>query len=629
MSAQEWEGMEGSVLLSALDYPPRGNSLEQRGDEAFRGDAAWMKPKLYIKEANGVFFISCERDEFPSGLSAPSRLSWCQWKWKEVWQKPRGMRCSTTRTAGRRWRKLFQSQTHEYKWSSSATWHRASRPGQEWNVVAHHQQEGGRRRLLRKHNLLQLWRDRARRLPRARECYGRVHRGNAKVETAKATSATALKPETEGEPKRDEDIAQRTPLLAKSSCPPRFNFIFALRRGIRRGLPPFQTRHNPRQLRLGPGPAPRAARVPALRVHADRHARARVVPARSHPRRPAASGDLWRALRVFTHEYFELCSALVGKPAVIAYDPRVEELASWERLIRDGATLGAYSVMFGRVPESPHWGGVVREEPTAAADADDADYEEKEPSRSSREDEEKKTKRRLHEDDDEEDVVDEYHEEQRSRKVRKVECSDDEDEVCRLKIFLESEVGYRMETTNENLGLHLIFALLLYPGLKAKGREGPLSALGQHLGADSGPTRKRDRIYDENVRDKLQILRIKLQKFLQRDDHDVRPEVKEKDFEKAAKWLDEAAKTDTDQETLKATKLAKVVRYIARKTNEGDTHGIQEAAHSLVEMWKSTYVDTGGTGLTPADDAGATTDGDDRKAGAASSGTDKTKGPGK
>ncbi|RKO85960.1 hypothetical protein BDK51DRAFT_39979 [Blyttiomyces helicus] len=60
--------------------------------------------------------------------------------------------------------------------------------------------------------------------------------------------------------------------------------------------------------------------------------------------------ELWHALREFTQEYFELCSALVGKPAVLGYDPQ-EKLGVREKLIRDGATLWLLAVLrAGRAP---------------------------------------------------------------------------------------------------------------------------------------------------------------------------------------------------------------------------------------------------------------------------------------
>ncbi|RKO92020.1 hypothetical protein BDK51DRAFT_45088 [Blyttiomyces helicus] len=287
------------------------------------------------------------------------------------------------------------------------------------------------------------------------------------------------------------------------------------------------------------------------------------------------------------------------------------------------------------------------EEHPAAADADDADFEEKERPRSSRKDREKERERRKekerkrsrHDDDEEEDVADEHRDEKRRRKdkkkrrtssSKKVEYSDDEDERKERKSRHHHDSDGH-DDRKEN---------------------------SKHSGGESDRTRKKHRTDDESdgalhtflafialVSDKLKKLRTKLQKFLQKDDHDVRPEAGailfglrrgfvaaipsyEKDFEKAAEWLDEVAKTDTSPATLKETKIAKVVRYIARKTYESDTHGIQEAAHSLVEKWKSTYVDADGGEATPADGAGAATDGDDHKAGAASSGTDEKKGEG-
>ncbi|RKO92142.1 hypothetical protein BDK51DRAFT_30106 [Blyttiomyces helicus] len=66
--------------------------------------------------------------------------------------------------------------------------------------------------------------------------------------------------------------------------------------------------------------------------------------------------ELWRSLRDFTHDYNSLCSALVGKGVVLGYDPRGEDLGAGERAMRIGATLGAYSVTFGRrAADSPLW----------------------------------------------------------------------------------------------------------------------------------------------------------------------------------------------------------------------------------------------------------------------------------
>ncbi|RKO86203.1 hypothetical protein BDK51DRAFT_47155 [Blyttiomyces helicus] len=41
--------------------------------------------------------------------------------------------------------------------------------------------------------------------------------------------------------------------------------------------------------------------------------------------------QLGRSLREFTRDYFELCSALFGRPAVLGYDPRGEVLGAEER----------------------------------------------------------------------------------------------------------------------------------------------------------------------------------------------------------------------------------------------------------------------------------------------------------
>ncbi|RKO91692.1 hypothetical protein BDK51DRAFT_29764 [Blyttiomyces helicus] len=53
--------------------------------------------------------------------------------------------------------------------------------------------------------------------------------------------------------------------------------------------------------------------------------------------------ELWRALREFNREYFELCSAHVGKPAVLGHDPRGKD---WV-LLREG---GGSRRLGGRAP---------------------------------------------------------------------------------------------------------------------------------------------------------------------------------------------------------------------------------------------------------------------------------------